>query len=194
MEMCVFCEKEIRISNRRLYDKVCSSCSRRVIVWGYRGTKYLFNLARLNIELPIDAAIKFCESYYVGKASKISDKVAILKMAIKVIGSKTKFIGRVRMYTDYQHLKRANISYHNRHNTKRDKCEMCDTTDNLYLHHIVPVSWGGVEFAPDMVMTVCKKHHIILHQRLRKVLTKELLIQYLSPYSREIITRAKSTI
>lgn len=94
----------------------------------------------------------------------------------------------------YHHARLANISGNKRHQLKKSKCEMCGTSKGLRVHHIVPVSWGGVQFAPDRIYTVCKTCHGILHQRLKAVLTNDLKIRYFSAFSNEIIRLAESTI
>jgi len=117
-----------------------------------------------------------------------------LKSALKVLNSSVVIVGRIKRHSDYHHVREANFSWHNRNKTKKDFCELCGDSHDLVLHHIVPISWGGAFFAPDDVITVCKNHHSILHKRIKKVLNKDLLIQYLSPYANEIIKKSKSTI
>lgn len=41
---------------------------------------------------------------------------------------------------------------------RADECYMCASTDNLHLHHIIPILSGGVN-TPDLLMTLCASCH-----------------------------------
>lgn len=47
------------------------------------------------------------------------------------------------------------------------KCNFCDSTAGLELHHIIPRSIGGTD-DPNNLITVCNDHHAILHGMKRR--------------------------
>jgi len=195
MRLCKVC-KVVELDGKRFNRKdpdVCRHCSSRILVWGYNGTKKIYELAKKNEDISIDDAIEFCEEYYIGKCKKTYEKLSTFKTSLKILDSSSRVIGRKRKYNDYYHVRFANLTYQKNH-FKKDCCEICESKEELHLHHIVPVSWGGALFAPDDVITVCESCHREIHKRLRKVLNKDLLIRFLSPYSEEIIRKAKSVV
>ncbi len=46
---------------------------------------------------------------------------------------------------------------------KRDgKCMLCGTTEDLSVHHIIPIADGGTDTIDNMI-TLCDKHHYLYH-------------------------------
>jgi hypothetical protein len=190
---CDICSCSYEKKDNRNYPGVCAGCAHRVKTWGYNGAKALITLARGTEEVTTETAVDFCEKYYIGKCTRLFEKVAVFKTAMKMLGRSIKF-DRIRMYADHQHKRAANIAWHIRHNSKKDACEMCGKTGILHLHHIVPIEWGGYEFAPNATITLCKECHLAVHNRLSSILTQEYFIECIRPFKNEIIRRSMSTI
>lgn len=53
-----------------------------------------------------------------------------------------------------------------------NKCNYCGSTDNLHIHHIIPLSKGGQNVLGNMEL-VCRNCHIQLHVQLEKVSPKK---------------------
>ena len=45
---------------------------------------------------------------------------------------------------------------------KLDFCVLCATTENLHHHHVIPKVRGGTD-SEDNLITVCEKHHHMIH-------------------------------
>ncbi|MDP1850553.1 MAG: HNH endonuclease signature motif containing protein [Solirubrobacteraceae bacterium] len=192
---CIICKKEIEYWGQKKVDtEVCRHCIRRVKTWGYNGATELMKLAENNIDISILDAEKFCDMYYVGKVTKGFEKIEVMKNALKSLNSKSRIIGRKRKFSDYAHKRAANIGWNQRHEIRKNKCELCDSTENLHLHHIVPVSWGGAEYFPNEVITLCNNCHLSVHARLAKLLNNEYFIQLISPHVNEIYKKCRSVL
>ena len=48
------------------------------------------------------------------------------------------------------------------------KCNDCDSTENLEVHHIKPICEGGNEFDLDNCITLCHDCHVKAHSKLKK--------------------------
>jgi hypothetical protein len=190
-KICIVCGNRF---DRGRDDNICCHCTPRVKTWGLRGAKKLIEIARKNENISIDDAKAFCKENYIGRCGRSFVKVHVFRRALEVLGSTAKVIGRHRMYDDYEYDKRANTAFLKRNFPKKEECEICGSKEELHLHHIVPCFWGGHEFAPTEIITVCKTCHLVLHERLKKVLTNEFRITLLRPYREEIIKRARSVI
>ena len=48
---------------------------------------------------------------------------------------------------------------------KRDgyRCALCDSTNGLQIHHIIPRGQGGPKFNPSNMITLCWKCHAAAH-------------------------------
>jgi 5-methylcytosine-specific restriction endonuclease McrA len=68
---------------------------------------------------------------------------------------------------------------------KKDECGKCGSKNDLYLHHSIPISWGG-GFISENCITLCKKCHLEAHNKLRKKLTLEFRHEILSRHADEI--------
>jgi 5-methylcytosine-specific restriction endonuclease McrA len=68
---------------------------------------------------------------------------------------------------------------------KKDSCEKCGAGGNLFLHHIIPINWGG-EFIEDNCITLCSLCHLDAHRLLRKSLTLQVRHKFLSTHLSEI--------
>ena len=69
---------------------------------------------------------------------------------------------------------------------KKEACEKCGETKELYLHHILPLNWGG-GFEEENCITLCKKCHLETHKLLSKKLTLDLRNKILSKHREEIL-------
>lgn len=81
-----------------------------------------------------------------------------------------------------------------RNHYKKEACALCEETDNLHLHHIVPAQWGGSEYYPNEVITLCQPCHMKIHKRLSAVLTPEYRIKIFEQHKLEILWLAQSTL
>lgn len=79
-----------------------------------------------------------------------------------------------------------NGRYRNQYHYKKKKCERCGETKELYLHHIIPLNWGG-SFEEENCITLCKSCHMEDHKKLSKKLTLDLRNQILSQHQKEIL-------
>jgi len=188
--LCRFC----KIKPVRKNKEHCRSCVIRVKTWGIDGTTELFKLARENADIPIQEAVEFCHKYYIGKVKHSYEKAWIMKTAMIIIGWSGKIVGRHKMYDDYSHNRAAAFSYLQRNYDKKDSCEKCGSKEELHKHHIVPVKWGGVCFASNMVITLCKVCHLEIHKNLKVVLNNDYLMEILAMHWSEIVRRAESTV
>ncbi len=186
--MCIICGEHLAVRKKQY----CAHCSKRVITWGLNGATKLLNIARCNNDLSIDEVMDFCKTYYIGKSSKLHVQSNTLKTSLKMLGYTGKVIGRMKRFSDYRHIERASIQ--RQYKYKDNECWECGSKEDLHIHHIVPQKWGGSIFAPDEVLTLCSKCHRKHHKEINKILTKDLLIAYLSPYRNEICKKARSII
>lgn len=187
-EICVICGEYPAVLRNRRYGIVCRRCSKRIDTWGIDGAIKLLEFARDGKDIDIEDAKSFCKEHYAGKAIRSAEKVATMRISIEVLGGrKGMIVGRHRRKKPTWQLNRlANVSYHIRHKTKDEKCSECGATENLHLHHVVPASWGGVEIDPNNVVTLCGPCHMEAHKKLKQVLNRGRLIEYLRPHYDEI--------
>ena len=183
---CAICGNHSVVINGKYSETICRHCSKRADTWGLLGTRKLIEFSKGNSSIPISEARDFCDMFYVGKASRAHEKTSIFKTSLKNLGFVGKIVGRNKTYDDYRHIRNANTAKNIREGAKGDKCELCGSVDELHLHHVIPCAWGGIEIAPNEVMTLCKNCHLKIHRRLKSVLNRELLIQYLRPNYSEI--------
>lgn len=186
MSICEICGKE--------YIYSCSSCTRRVATWGIDGTLELIRLATSNNDINSDAIVPFVQKYYIGKSKTNSDKANVFRTALRVLGYTGKFIGKIRKTKyDYIYIRKRKNQEARRWRLRKDTCTVCGSSENLRIHHVVPLSWGG-ESTEENVVTLCEKHHRETHRRLSTLLDRGLLIEYIKPYAEEIKRKALSSI
>lgn len=99
-----------------------------------------------------------------------------------------------KKFFDYEHNRMNDLMFLHRNGLKKDTCEMCGTSIDLHIHHIIPYKWGGDSKEMSNIVTVCQKHHMELHRRFRDKLDFNLLHEYLEPYKEEIRKLVKSTL
>lgn len=42
------------------------------------------------------------------------------------------------------------------------RCALCDSTDGIQIHHVIPRGWGGSDF-PENLITLCWRCHALVH-------------------------------
>lgn len=184
--ICEICGNEYSVS--------CAHCARRIKVWGESGTMALYELAKRKDDISADEIMAFVNKYYHGAATARSDKTNVLKISLRIAGYEGKFIGRIhKNNSGYVSFRRREHEKGRRWRLRKDVCELCGNTNNLTLHHIVPLSWGGIS-SEDNVITLCETCHRKVHKELAKYLNRELLLKYLLPYSEEIESFARMSI
>lgn len=176
------------------YTSSCRKCARRVTTWGVSGTLKLMELSKRNEDIMIEELLEFCMSYYIGKCVVISVKANILKTALRILGYKGKFIGRTHKNgTSYLSIRKRELSSGYRWRLRENNCNLCAAEDDLYLHHIIPISWGGIT-SKENCITLCKSCHELIHKKLAVRLNRSLLLAYLSPHAEEVKAIALSSL
>jgi hypothetical protein len=165
-----------------------------VKVWGIEGTYSLYNLAKREQDIDISELTEFADQYYIGKVSRRSEAVEVLKTSLTIAGYKGNFIGRFGIdKNDYRKFKYAQTALGYRWRLRKDICDYCNETENLCLHHVVPTSWGGIT-SDENCITVCHSHHLAIHRELKKQLNRMKLLEYLKPHHDEIKKLAQKSI
>ena len=88
---------------------------------------------------------------------------------------------------------RAKISYEAR-KIMRDKqrvCANCGSTENLDVHHIVPVSKGGITEESNLVY-LCKSCHLKAHAQVMSGLKERVEIVFADMRAKKILSMAKA--
>ena len=179
------------------YVKSCIRCTRRVATWGVNGAYAIYNLAKENRDIEADELLEFIFRHYIGKVINKREAVSGLKISLKLAGYKGNFIGRIKTpsYDEnnyIQHRSRVDGNAY-RWRLKKDICTFCDENEDLILHHIVPVAWGGIS-SDENCITICPKHHRMIHKELKKSLNRMKLLEYIKPYQDEINELAYKSI
>ncbi len=188
-------EMKSRICNRcgSQYRKSCAKCTIRIKTWGEEGTRQLLQLAKRTVDIHAEELLAFCEKYYIGK-SDIRVSVTTLKIGLGILGYEGNFIGRIHKNNmDYAALRKREHEAGRRYSLRKEKCELCGSTIELRLHHIVPLSWGGLS-TDDNCITLCKDCHLKTHRILSRNLSRSLLLKYLRPHQEEIIRLALESV
>lgn len=186
-DKCEVCGSSPTVRNGKHGNNVCRHCSKRIDTWGIEGAKKLIELSRQSGDIDMDFAKKFCKENYAGKVTRSFERVAVMRISLRLLGYKGKVVGKHRQNNpNYANVRGANIAHHNRKGTKKDACEDCGERDELHLHHVIPASWGGIEIDPERVRTLCKSCHRKAHEKLKGALTRNLLIEFLRPHFGEI--------
>ena len=184
--ICEICGNEYSVS--------CAHCARRIKVWGESGTIALYELAKRKDDISAEEIMAFVNTYYQGTSVERSDKSNVLKISLRIAGYKGKFVGRIHKNNNsYLSVRRREHENGRRWRLRKDVCEICGSTSNLMLHHIVPLSWGGIS-SKDNVITLCETCHMEVHKNLREHLNRELLLKYLLPHREEIESFARASI
>ena len=76
---------------------------------------------------------------------------------------------------------------------KRDgwRCALCDSTDGIQIHHVIPRGEGGSDF-PENLITLCWRCHALAHGKkvldavdLEKEDVEQACVEYVSDYYAE---------
>jgi hypothetical protein len=184
--ICEICGKSYRYS--------CAHCTRRIATWGQDGLLYLIELSKTKDDISAEDLIKTVNTYYTGKASNLTDKANVLKIALRILGYKGKFVGRIhRNNSSYLAVRQRENQAGRRWGLRNSTCDKCGSEDQLRLHHIVPLSWGGIS-SPENCATLCESCHRKVHKELSQLLTRLKLIEYLTPHAEEIESLAKRSM
>lgn len=176
------------------YVRSCTRCTKRVATWGEHGTLALIDLAKQDGPIDSQEIVKFVDKYYIGKARTRSDKACVFRKALEILGYSGGYIGRIHKNNkSYGHLRLREHGAARRYRLKKEFCEICGADGELYLHHVVPLSWGG-KSSDDNCITLCDKHHKVIHKRLNAVLNRSKLLDYLKPHKDEIERLAKLSL
>ena len=178
--------------NEYIYS--CPHCAKRVATWGQDGLAYLMELAESEDDIQSADLVGIINTFYKGKASAMSDKANVLRLALILLGYKGNFVGRIHKNGEtYLAIRRREHEAAKRYRLKKSYCEKCGSTEPLFLHHIIPLSWGG-KSSEENCITLCETCHRAVHKRLAKHLNRGRLLGYLSPYSNEIETLARQSL
>jgi hypothetical protein len=176
------------------YTYSCPHCTRRIKTWGQEGVLFLMELAKSEDDIQSTDLVNIINTYYMGKATVMSDKANVLRTALRFLGYKGNFIGRIHKNGEtYVQIRRREQGTAKRHGLKNTSCDMCGSSETLMIHHIVPLSWGGVS-SEENCITLCKTCHLAVHKRIAKLLNRERLLIYLAPHSEEIESLARQSI
>ncbi len=176
------------------YKYSCAHCTRRINTWGQDGLFVLMELAKSEDDIQSKDLIPIINTYYTGKVKAISDKANVLRIALRGLGYKGKFVGRIHKNGEtYLDIRRREHAGARRYGLKKTFCERCGCAVELHLHHIVPLSWGGVS-SEENCITLCETCHRAIHKRLAKLLNRERLLSYLTPHSEEIELLARQSL
>jgi 5-methylcytosine-specific restriction endonuclease McrA len=160
------------------------------MTWGVEGAIAIREMANRAGDINAQELMPFIKQYYIGRVRTNSDKSAVLRKALKVLGYKGKIIGRIHVnQADYVSIRKRELSLGFSWRLKRDNCEKCGSIDRLKLHHIVPLSWGGLTSRENCI-TLCETCHRLAHKSLSKSLNRGLLLEYLIPHKEEIYKKA----
>jgi 5-methylcytosine-specific restriction endonuclease McrA len=165
-----------------------------VAVWGVEGTLCLLDLSKRDNDIQVAELVEVARTYYIGKSKILHVQVNSLKTSLRILGYKGKFIGRthVNRATYFNYRRRENAAAR-RWGFRNSSCDNCGNTENLRLHHIVPLSWGG-KSTQENCTTLCEKCHRKVHKKLSLVLSRERLLKYLEPHYEEIEILAKQSM
>lgn len=184
--ICEICSSE--------YVYSCPHCTRRIMTWGQDGLLYLMELAKSEDDIQSTDLVKIVNTYYKGKAKRMSEKANVLRIALRLLGYKGNFVGRIHKNGGtYESIRKREHEAARRYGLKKSFCEMCGKTENLRLHHIVPLSWGGLS-SEENCITLCETCHRLVHKRLSKSLNRERLLGYLAPHAEEIESLARQSL
>jgi 5-methylcytosine-specific restriction endonuclease McrA len=174
------------------YTSSCRHCTLRIKTWGIDGTLKLYELAKLKRDITPEEQLSFVYTYYIGKIIKKREAICVLRTALRLLGYKGK-LNRIHLYDDYNHKRNRQITSGYRWRIRKDECELCGGTEELVLHHIVPLSWGGIT-SQENCITLCKKCHLLVHKKLKSHLNRGLLVKYLEPHKDDINHWAKLSV
>ena len=168
------------------YKSVCMHCNARVATWGVGGTMAMLEMAKRKDNITGKELMDFISTYYIGRASENSDKSNVLRRSLKSLGYSGEIIGRIHTnQMDYSSMRKRELSTGHRWKLRNENCDKCGSTINLKLHHIVPLSWGG-KTSTENCITLCEVCHRLTHKKLSKLLSRSLLLEYISPHKEEI--------
>ena len=85
--ICEICGNEYKYS--------CPHCTKRIKVWGRDGLECLMEWAKSEEDIQAEDLVKIIHGYYMGKARAMRDKVNVLRTALRGLGYKGKFAGRI---------------------------------------------------------------------------------------------------
>ena len=175
------------------YTYSCTKCTKRISVWGEEGTLKLIELSKRKDDIQASELLEFVTNYYNGK-TKISESVNTLKISLRLLGYSGKWVGRIHVCgKSYNSIRKRGNEAGRRYKLRNDSCDFCGSVDNLHLHHIVPISWGGLS-SKENCITLCEKCHRKTHKELNKKLNTTLLLKYLEPHLEEIKSLANESI
>lgn len=175
------------------YDYSCSKCTRRVTTWGVDGAYQIIQLARRTDDIDAKDLLAFVMEYYNGRTPNKRDAVTILKTSLRLLGYSGGFVGRIHKNGEsYKQLRARENTAGKRWRLRKDSCEKCGSTDELRLHHIVPLAWGG-KTSDENCITLCEKCHRATHRKLSSTLNRAYLLSILENHRSDIYERAHST-
>lgn len=176
------------------YRRSCAHCTRRVMTWGVDGSIALIEMAKRADDIQSYELMPFIKQYYKGRSNNRSAQANVLRIALRVLGYKGSFVGRIHMnQTDYTSIRKAIYTSGRVWRLRKDACDMCGVTEELRLHHVVPVSWGGTS-SKENCITLCENCHRIVHRKLALSLNRGLLLKYLEPYKDEIYKLSQESV
>lgn len=128
----------------------------------YNETKDIdLTLKRFNSQSPIKIWCGYCGEYHKYEIPSKISLVYILKYIGIISHPQAKEI-----ILKYEKEKRKNRSFHTyqaNKNCEKKVCEICGKTDNLEIHHKIPVYCGGIS-NPDNLKVLCKDCHKDIHR------------------------------
>ena len=174
--------------------KKCIKCSAREKVWGEEGNIALIKMSKRSDDIPVKEIVDIFERYYIGRSKERSDKANTLRTTLKLLGYKGKIIGRIHENKqDYFSYRKRENQTARRTKLAKDHCELCGEENDLFMHHIFPLSLGGTT-SDENVITLCNACHRKVHKKLSKLIGREKIIELLSPYADELNKLARTTV
>jgi len=175
------------------YVYSCPHCMRSIGAWGQDGLLFLRELAKSEKDITSMDMVNIINTYYIGKTITMGRKATVLRTALRRLGYTGNFVGRIHKDGGtYLAIRRREQSKAKRYGLKKASCDMCGSSELLAIHHIVPLSWGGIS-SEENCITLCETCHRAAHERLSKVLNRERLLSYLSPHYEEIESLARQS-
>jgi 5-methylcytosine-specific restriction endonuclease McrA len=151
-------------------------------------------LAKKESDIQSSDLVEIINAYYRGNSKTMSNKVNVLRTALRLLGYKGNFIGRIHKNgTSYEQLRHRENTAARRWGLKNASCDRCGSTELLRIHHIVPLAWGG-KTSEENIATLCEVCHRKAHRNLSKLLTRTKLLEYLAPHYAEIESLAKQSV
>jgi 5-methylcytosine-specific restriction endonuclease McrA len=141
----------------------CQRCAGRKRTWSDEGARKLLKLASRDGRISAIERDDFIEKYHrthkVTACTKSSFKKSLISLG---------YNGKFGRHHKSNILQTANRHYKEKHDG--EGCRVCGYMDDLEVHHIVPLNWGGLMDDENNMELLCKHCHQKEHSRIRKII------------------------